>query len=59
MAYKNYVPVKCSGKECAYPLATCDSCGCNVSLYGKNALKAKDPKGNYRFSRLIFTKHHK
>lgn len=53
MAYKHYVPVKCSGKECAYPMRTCEWCFCNVTRYGKNATKAKDPHAFYKFVRLV------
>lgn len=53
MAYKYYVPVKCTNTECAYPLRTCEWCFCNVNRYGKNAVKTKDPKKFYKFVREV------
>lgn len=49
MAYKYYVPVKCSMKECGFYLMTCEMCVCNKSRFGTKALTIKDPHNNYKF----------
>lgn len=53
MAYQNYVPVKCSSKECALPMRVCRGCLCNVTERGWKAQRFLNPKGQYRFARLM------
>ena len=52
--YKVYVPVKCSNKECAYPIKQCENCHCNVNVNGKHAYVIKDPKGMYKWLSDIY-----
>lgn len=54
MAYQHYVPVKCSSKECSYPSRSCRGCLCNATERGRSAQVNKDPKGQYKFARLLF-----
>lgn len=51
-----YEPTKCSNTECAYPKRTCEWCFCNVTRYGRYAVKAKDPKSFYAWVRELSTR---
>lgn len=51
-----YQPVRCSMKECAYPLMMCRNCMCNEGTMGKNVLVLKNPKTMYRWVRNMATK---
>lgn len=47
MAEIKYVPYQCSMKECAFPLAQCSLCMCNVSVRGKAAFRFLKPNLTY------------
>ncbi len=52
MAYKHYVPTKCSMRECAFPLATCANCRCCASVFGKYAAIYNYPADIYKAGRM-------
>lgn len=50
---KQYVPVKCSMNECAFPYMTCDQCTKVAAFLGKKAIVFKNPKSVYQWVRNL------
>lgn len=50
---QQYQPTKCSMKECAFPLSTCNVCICNRTIRGARAFVWKDPKAMYGFMKDV------
>ena len=49
---KQYVPAKCSMRECAFPFDVCATCKCNASVFGRSALKFHRPDFQYYVNRI-------
>lgn len=50
---KDYSPIQCTMKSCAFPWSICRECLCNKTSLGKRAVTLKDPKLNYKFCHEI------
>lgn len=51
---KQYQPVRCANKECAFPRKQCSTCQCNVDIHKKYVYYTKDPKGLYAWLHHIY-----